>query len=155
MKNYVLFILLFGFLTACNSDSSKLDKLSWLEGKWQAKVQGNDVIETWSKDNDTSWTGESAFIKDGKTLFTEIMSIRVTDGKMQFISAVSDQNDAESVIFEEIQWENNKIVFENKAHDFPQRVTYKLKQENKMLAFISGEFGGKSQRIDFNFTKVK
>ncbi len=155
MKNYFVLLVLIIVAAGCNSDAKKLDKLNWLKGKWTAKVQGNDVVETWRKDSDSLWVGESAFIKEGKTLFTEVMAIRVKEGKMQFVSAVSDQNEAEEVSFEEISWTDNKIVFENKEHDFPQQITYELKDNDHMAAFISGDLNGSPQRIDFKFTKVK
>lgn len=155
MRNYFFLLITIVLFSSCNSEKKQLNKLNWLEGTWQTKVEGNDVFETWQLQGDSIWVGKSTFVKNGKELFSELMSIHLDSGKMQFNSAVSNQNDAEQVLFSEISWEGNKVVFENKEHDFPQRVTYQLKNENELFAFISGDMNGKAHQIDFNFTKVK
>lgn len=155
MRNYFFLLITIVLFSSCNSEKSQLNKLNWLEGTWQTKVEGNDVFETWQFQGDSIWVGKSTFVKNGKELFSELMSIHQDNGKMQLNSAVSNQNDAEQVIFSEISWEGNKVVFENKEHDFPQRVTYQLKNKNELFAFISGDMNGKAHQIDFNFTKVK
>lgn len=154
MKTTFIFILSALLLFSCNN-SNPIDDIKWIEGNWQATVQGNEVMENWKKENDSTWTGESAFVKDGKTLFTEIMSIRLRDDQLVFISAVSDQNGGTEIEFTELSKTANKIVFENTTHDFPQKITYELQKDNKLLAYITGDLNGQPERIDFKFTKVK
>lgn len=149
---YTLLLLLFA---SCAGKSESIDEIEWINGDWHAKVQGNEVFESWERENDSSWIGKSKFVKEGKTLFTELMSIRSRKNKLVFISAVSDQNDAEKITFTEANYEKNKIVFQNKTHDFPQKITYQKKNDQEMLAYISGDLNGKKERIDFNFKKVK
>jgi hypothetical protein len=47
-----------------------------------------------------------------------------------------------------------EIVFENPAHDFPQRILYKL-IGNSLTARIEGTSNGKLRGIDFPYTRTK
>lgn len=152
--------LLFGWillLFACNSEDpyKNTKELSWLKGKWSAHVEGSDVNETWTMKNDSTWIGKSAFLRDGKALFTEVMSIRQENGKLIFVSAVSDQNEGDEVVFTEIQRTAESVLFENKNHDFPQRIAYVKKGKDKMMAYISGNLNGEAKRIDFHFSRIQ
>jgi hypothetical protein len=45
------------------------------------------------------------------------------------------------------------VIFENQAHDYPQRVGYK-REGDSLLAWIDGTAGGKSRRVDFPYRRV-
>ena len=48
---------------------------------------------------------------------------------------------------------SNEAVFENPAHDFPQRVIYK-RDGDKLNARIEGTKDGKTRGIDFPYTRI-
>ena len=48
-----------------------------------------------------------------------------------------------------------KFTFENKEHDFPQRVIYERKGSESLLAAIEGTFKGKEAREEFQMKKVR
>jgi len=45
-------------------------------------------------------------------------------------------------------------VFENREHDFPQRVIYRRELDGSMHARIEGERDGRIRTIDFSKTRV-
>jgi hypothetical protein len=47
-----------------------------------------------------------------------------------------------------------RIVFENLAHDFPQRVGYERASADEMLAWIEGMQNGKARRVEFRYHRA-
>jgi len=41
------------------------------------------------------------------------------------------------------------LIFENAAHDFPQRIIYRLNDDGSLLARIEGKRGGELKGVDF------
>ena len=51
-------------------------------------------------------------------------------------------------------WERCEIyIFENKEHDFPQRIVYENQGKKEMLASIEGELNGKSRKSEFRYKR--
>jgi len=45
--------------------------------------------------------------------------------------------------------------FENKAHDFPNMITYELTSDDQLVATIQGILNNKPEKISFNYLKIK
>ena len=56
--------------------------------------------------------------------------------------------------FTSIELTDSLVVFENKAHDFPQRVAYRLMPDGSLNAWIEGTRDGKTRHIDFPYQRV-
>ena len=50
---------------------------------------------------------------------------------------------------------DSSFLFEDLAHDFPQRVGYTRRGADSVLAWIEGTAGGKTQRVEFPYARVK
>jgi hypothetical protein len=46
------------------------------------------------------------------------------------------------------------VVFENREHDFPQRVGYERTAGDELLAWIEGARQGRSRRIEFHYHRA-
>jgi Domain of unknown function (DUF6265) len=46
------------------------------------------------------------------------------------------------------------VIFENTAHDFPQRIGYRKAAGDSLVAWIEGTIEGRSQRVDFLYARV-
>ena len=53
-------------------------------------------------------------------------------------------------------WETSdaKVVFENAAHDFPQRVGYESTGADQLLKWVEGSVNGRERRIEFAYRRV-
>jgi hypothetical protein len=47
----------------------------------------------------------------------------------------------------------NEVVFENPAHDFPKKITYK-RDGDALTAAIEGPMGGQLRKIEFPYKKT-
>ncbi|MCA1602147.1 MAG: DUF6265 family protein [Acidobacteria bacterium] len=148
-----LFLLL--AMVAVNSQAQKkpsLDDLSWLSGCWEGR-QGNAIIEEiWSKPAGGSMLGLGRTVKDKRTVSFEFMQFREQNGSLVFLP--QPQGGAR-VSFPLKDSLGGKLIFENKEHDFPQRVIYERKAPALLLSAIEGTNKGKESREEFQMRKVR
>ena len=72
-------------------------------------------------------------------------------GYISYIATVGNQ---QPILFALVESSNNKYVFENKEHDFPQRLIYYFINENSIKVFVEGEMDGKLEKDEYNLTRV-
>lgn len=139
----------------CNmniASAENIAQLSWLSGCWQQEGAENGSIESWLAPAGGTMLGVSRTVKAGKTVAYEFMQIHaLADGKLAFTAKPSNQAEA---TFPVLRLGKQEIAFENKAHDFPQRIVYRLSAPGKLFARIEGTRDGKERGIDYPMTKV-
>ncbi|MDT3404332.1 DUF6265 family protein [Mucilaginibacter terrae] len=125
---------------------------AWLLGTWQNKSPQGLLVEKWQKLNDSTYTGKSYFLAGKDTAFTESIVLEQRGGKLYYIPTVKNQNDGKPVKFTQA---GKGLVFENPAHDFPQRITYTQIKPDSLVAEISGMSKGKFKSEKFPMGRVK
>lgn len=132
--------------------TATLENLAWLTGCWEGR-QGQAIIEEiWSKPRGGSMIGLGRTVKDGKTTSFEFMQFREENGSLVFLP--QPQGGA-GVPFPLKDSFVEKLTFENKEHDFPQRVIYERKGPGLLLAAIEGTYKGKAEREEFQLRKIR
>jgi len=92
-------------------------------------------------------------VAGGRTVEHEFVVLReTTDGGLVYAAHPSGQAGAE---FPLVRWSARELVFENTAHDFPQRIIYTLQDDDTLLAAIEGERNGKTRRVEFPYRRVR
>lgn len=146
-------------LTSCKTDSSnksfeKLEKMSWLVGEWENKMPDGILTETWTKSNDSTFTGKTLFIKDKDTLHSEEIVLTQKGETLLYIPTVKGQNDNKPVEFKMSETKTeNEFAFENLKHDYPQKIVYKKVNETNLVATISGKQQGKQSSESYPMSK--
>ena len=149
----------FSFLAfiACNDSSNTLPTnnysrtkgFDWLVGTWENQSKDGTLIEMWEKLNDSTVKGQSYFIKETDTSFSESISLVQRNGELLYIPAVRDQNDGLGISFRLITINEKDLVFENAEHDYPQRISYHHVSNDYLIAEISGNKGGELKSEQF------
>src|SRR5258706_4807753 len=107
--------------------------------------------EQWSKPAGDTMLGLSRTLKAGKTVFSEFMRIEKTpDGFVYRARILPGQP---GTLFKMIRSTDTEVVFENPAHDFPQRILYR-KVDGGLFARIEGVDKGKPRGVDFPMSSV-
>ena len=153
MKTKFLFIGLMlptFLLISCNADS-ELDKLKWLIGDWEYNFEGGRTVEGWQKNTEGQLDGYSYTLMGGDTVSQETILIKVKDGNMNYVPTVMEQNDGQPIEFAMIELSDSTVVFENKAHDFPQKIQYKKIGSDSLEAKISGPIQGSTENLEVKF----
>lgn len=159
MKRILIVLLAALSMQACNDSDeqqeTKLDKTAWLLGYWEMQSpDGSSVTESWIRSDDSSFSGAGKF-KDstGHVVSAEEIRIVLRDKQLLYIPVVSNQNDGNAVVFTEVEFTDSIMVFENMQHDFPQRIVYQRIADDSLLAYIEGNMGGETRRIEFPYKK--
>ena len=144
-------------MISCQNKSEKkfdkLQKMNWLIGNWEQKLPDGVVTESWSKENDSTFSGKSYFIKGKDTIHLESISLTQKKEELLYIPTVHGQNNDEPTTFKMTSEAQNTFSFENPAHDYPQKITYKKINNTSLLATISGKQLGKDSTESYPMTK--
>ena len=112
-------------------------------------MKDNSFEEQWHKKGD-NLVGIGYDLVDGDTVNIEKLSISKENGVWRYGADVSNQN-GRKILFDCVEENDKKMIFENQQHDFPQRIVYELKSENELQVRIEKLDGGNA--IPFNFKK--
>lgn len=129
--------------------------LHGLIGSWKMDSQRGTIYEEWQVKGDSQLSGRSYKIKNNDTLVLENIIISLQGDAIFYTPVVQNQNNQQPVPFRLISCNNNKYVFENKEHDFPQRVIYHFVSANDLRARIEGSKNGKEMGSDFIYSRVQ
>jgi hypothetical protein len=127
--------------------------LSWLAGTWSFERNGRVVTERWTPPAGGVMLGTSHTVANEKTVEYEFVVLRAdANGDIFYVAKPSRQPEA---AFKLARLTEREAVFENPEHDYPQRISYALKDDGTLLAAIEGTKAGKSRRVEFPYRPVK
>ena len=120
--------------------------LDWLAGYWLSCEDGVEVSETWSNRRGGIMLGTS--ITSGDDSFSWEQTRIEADGEgLSFHAMPRDQAPAS---FRLIRSGPGEAVFENPAHDFPQRVIYR-REGDRLTGRIEGRAQGRDQAMEWHY----
>lgn len=134
--------------------AAAVEHLAWLAGSWRMEKAGRIVEEQWMAPAAGVMLGVSRTVTKGRVIAHEFMQIRPgPGGELFFIAQPSGQKEA---AFRVLSQTERETVFENRQHDFPQRIGYRLDADGALFAWIEGErTDGAIRRIEFLYQRVK
>jgi hypothetical protein len=138
-----------------DTQDSKLKQLQWLVGSWANLSDDGNFYEKWTRLSDTVYQAFSHMTISGDTVFSESVSLEMHGNDVLYVVSVADQNDEQPVSFRLISNDNGEFVFENKEHDFPQRIIYKNPAPDSLHARIEGMINGKFSQPEFPMKRIQ
>ena len=143
-RGLMVLVLLSAAASSQTLDASVADA-GWLAGCWAGGGGDTRSEEHWMAPDGGTMIGMNRTVKDGRTVAYELIRIVETEaGGLAFIASPSGQS---TTRFELVRIDEALLVFENLAHDFPQRITYTRTSADRILARIEDESGERT--IDF------
>jgi len=156
MKNLfaLVTILILSIAISAQTAQPKLSDLAWLAGCWEMnnEKRGLLITEMWMKPAGDAMLGVGRTIRSGKVVDFEFLRIVQDANGLAYISRPSANK--EDTTFRLLRSSPSDVVFENLAHDFPQRILYRRAGE-KLNARIEGTKDGKSRGVDFPYTRAQ
>lgn len=132
--------------------SPKVEQLAWMAGSWEGTAGKASLEEHWTDAKGGTLFGVSRTIVGGKTVAFEFLRIETrADG----IFYVAQPGDRPPTDFKLTKLEGQSVVFENPAHDFPQRIIYRRNTDGTLHARVEGERAGQLRGQDFHFRPAK
>jgi hypothetical protein len=151
MRNLALFLFLH---TAALGQTQQynVDDLAWLGGCWGGGSADRAYQEQWMKPSGKTMLGMSRTVAKGETVEYEFLRLHEeANGDILYTAKPSGQDEAS---FKLVKLTGNEVVFENPEHDFPQRIIYRLNEDNSLTARIEGKSKGKDRGVDFPMKRV-
>lgn len=128
-----------------------VDHLTWLTGCWTMTRGDSIVEEQWLKPLGGTLMGISRTAKGGRVVEHEFLQIREVNGKLAYVAKPSGQAEA---TFPIKTISESEVIFENPAHDFPQRILYRRTPDG-VTARVEGTRNGQTRGIDFVYTRCR
>jgi hypothetical protein len=126
--------------------------LAWLEGVWIGTQGAVAMEEHWTSADGGALLGMHRDIKNRRMVSFEFMRIDTTrDGTFFFGSP----RGSTPTPFKLLTAGNKDVTFENKEHDFPQRIRYWLDDAGALHASIEGTQNGKVSRQEWAWSRRK
>ncbi len=127
--------------------------LAWLEGSWSGAKNGVQMEEHWTSAAGDGLVGMHKDVKDGRMVSVEFF--RIGPNSAGIPTYFASPNAAPPTPFAAIEFGAKRVVFENLAHDFPQRVLYWLGADGALHARIEGTLNGAMQSEEWSWSRDK
>ena len=129
---YCCLLLVFASYSFAEQTCSDLSQLNWLEGHWLNETEKSRNIEHWTRVSPTTLEGEGkVFDMQGVLKNQESLRLVKMNGDIFYIAKVS--HNLLPVAFKAVSCGVNTVTFENDQHDFPNQLTYKIKQSRLVV----------------------
>jgi hypothetical protein len=137
-------------LPAVSAEPTTAEALAWIAGDREQREGDTVARELWIGPSGGMLLGMSLTTRPGKSAAYEHLRIGPdSDGTLAYFSIPSGQ---QPTTFRLLELTPGRVVFENPAHDFPQRVIYTDLGEGRIGARIEGQIDGKTRSSEWTFT---
>lgn len=153
MKIFFLLIFIFS-ITLSAQITVKNPELVFdqLIGTWQ--FGSNMEYESWIKKGHIYYANIFS-ITNGDTTISEKCRIFKDHGKYYYEQQVVLKNISNSIQYGLTSLDEKRMVFENKAQEFPQKIGYEWLANNMLAVVQEGTVKGKLEFFDFTYKKVE
>jgi hypothetical protein len=126
--------------------TAQLSQMAWLAGTWQrvGLPEGQSGYERWAYDRAQGFVGVGVSERGGRAVFEEKLRILVQDRTVYYVADVPEN--PKPVYFKLTELSEHGFTFENPAHDFPQKISYK-RYEQRLHVKVSA--GDKAMEFEF------
>lgn len=138
-------------MLAAAAVAADVAKFDWLAGTWLQERDGGAVREMWLPPRDGAMAGVTLTTRPGKPPLVEFAKITAEPEGVTFTAIVGRQPPTAFVL---LPGKEGEAVFENKAHDFPQRVFYRRCGAD-LCAGIEGVADDRVERQEWRYTRAK
>jgi hypothetical protein len=151
MKTSLAVLLLTAATTTLAQSPARVASLDWIAGSWTQAKGDETVRETWLGPGNGLVVGVNFTTRGAARKSFEFLRIADTPDGFSYFASPGGRAPVEFKLKEEGQ---RRVVFENAAHDFPQRILY-WREGEALHARIEGTIGGKTRSEEWRFERVR
>lgn len=129
-----------------------LEALAFLAGAWSGGSGALHMEEVWTAPAGGTLLGLHRDVARGRAVSWEFMRIEEKDGAITYWAS---PRGAVPTPFRLVESGANRAVFENKEHDFPQRILYWLDAESRLHARVEGPADAKEKAMEWTWTRTR
>lgn len=134
-----------------SAETVTIEQLNWLAGCWRYDGRDDGSVEHWLPPAGGAMLAVTRVIRDDRMVSYEFLRVEETrDGSLRLIAAPVGQA---VTAFALAAIEARAVVFENRQHDFPQRISYRLIDDDRLIARAEATTDDGDTGIDFPMTR--
>jgi Tol biopolymer transport system component len=138
-------------LLAATGQSTPLARAGWLAGCWELRAPNRVTLEMWMPPLGDLMLGSSRTTVGTRTSEFELLRLKVDSGRLNYVAMPNGRTET---TFPSIEITDTTLVFENTAHDFPQRISYRRRGADSVIATIEGPGPNGVRRLPFPFRRA-
>jgi len=131
---------------------ASLDAVAFLAGTWTGEDGGVVMEEHWTAPAGGLMLGLHRDVAPGKPAFFEFLRIEATPKGIVYLAS---PRGAPATPFPLVESGGNRAVFENREHDFPTRIIYRLTPEGRLHARVEGMRKGKTAFEEWTWRRAR
>ncbi len=135
--------------------NANLSKVSWLLGTWENQTPRGRIFEEWIPQDENNLSARSYMVQGQDTIVFETIKLMKVGDQYYYVPTVKNQNNSQPVRFTASTVSDQKMVFENPDHDFPQIISYQRIGSDSLVAEVSGSIDGRIRKQVFPMKKVE
>ena len=147
----VVAMVLLGVGPALAQAPMGVQRLGWMAGCWELRAGSRIIHEQWMAPLGGMMLGMSRTVVRDTAREFEQLRVENRGGQASYVAHPSGQ--AETA-FAAATLTDTLVVFSNPAHDFPQRILYRARGADSLLARIEGDQNGKTRGINFPMRRI-
>lgn len=124
----------------------RLDALRWLAGCWELRSPRRTTLEMWMPPAGDLMLGASRTVAGGVVREFEQLRLEARGDTLVYTAQPSRQAQAE---FRGAAGSDSGFTVENLQHDFPQRILYRRRGADSLVARIEGPGPGGTRGVDY------
>ena len=121
-------------------------------GTWKMISDKIEYYEEWRLINGSELIGIGFSIEEGDTVLSEELYLKKFSEQWAYVALPVSQT---ITLFALSEYSANKFIFENKEHDYPQKIIYEFTADGKLNAATEGIIEGQLMKRDFNFIRIE
>ncbi len=125
--------------------SDPLQAAAWMSGCWESRRGERVITEMWMAPAGGLMLGASRTVAGTSVREFEFLRIRAREGRLVYTAIPSGQKETDFTTAPAPSV-GAPLVFENPAHDFPQRITYRRAGADSAYARVEGPGQGGAMR---------
>jgi uncharacterized protein DUF6265 len=130
--------------------AAQLASLSWMVGSWGSTENGTWAEEHWVAARGGTMLGLHRDVKGAKATGFEFLRIEAGPDRLVYLASPGG---APATPFRAVEVSAGRAVFENEAHDFPQRILY-WKSAGALHTRIEGPRGGQERAMEWRWPAI-
>ena len=139
------------FAPAWAAPAADVARLGWMAGSWIHEKNGTVTRETWLPPLGGTMAGAGQTNAPGKPPSIEHSKITAEPAGATYTAIVRGQPPVAFVLLPGLK--EGEAIFENKAHDFPQRVIYRRCGDD-LCARIEGTIQGQARGMEWRYRRL-
>jgi hypothetical protein len=153
VRHIPLIVTLGALLAAASGpQGSPLSRVGWLGGCWELRRGTRVTLEMWMPPDGDLMLGASRTTAGGVVReYEQLRLVAGADGRLTYTAVPSGQHVAD---FTSVEVSDSGFTVENPAHDFPQRIIYRRRGADSLVARIEGPGPNGPRGIDFPMRRI-